>query len=228
MKWLLIMSMFLDINGLIVQRDMDGGDTAGREGDYWFAHVLNNESLDLVRFNKNLQLLQVEPGVFIRNPINYNDPKDFSRDQTVPLILAMGEMKEYGTLKLLFKKQLLNFGRYQNGDIGLIGDLGYYIRAFKMWYLYPILILGDAQLLVNSIIRCIKGRNYDDVSDDINHTLGLLQAQNTYPTPVSWLARKVYKHFRPGGIQRAWDWYFRPDSGANPFNEMYRNLIDKM
>lgn len=222
----LVLSICLDSNGLIVQKDLDGGDTAGREGDYWFVHT----ALGIQRedsFKKVLELLQVAPGVFVRNPIGYNDPKDFSRDQTVPLILAMGEMKEYGTLKLLFKKQLKNFFRYQNGDIGLLGDLGYYIRSFQSWYAYPVLLLGDLQLLANSIFRCFV-RNPDNVSDDINHTLGLIQAQYTYPTPISYIARKIYKWFRPGGIQRAWDWYFRPESRANPFNEMYRELIDKM
>ncbi len=221
----LLVSLFLDVNGLIVQQDGDGGDTAGREGDFWFAHsgVGREES-----FKKVLDLLQTSPGVFVRNPVGYNDPKDFSRDQTVPLILAMGEMKEYGTLKLLFKKQLKNFFRYQNGDIGLLGDLGYYIRSFRSWYAYPALLLGDFQLLVNSIFRCFAGRDPDNVSDDVNHTMGLLQAQYIYPTPISYLARKIYKHLRPGGIQRAWDWYFRPESRANPFNEIYRELINKM
>ena len=219
--------MYLDSNGLIVQADGDGGDTAGREGDYWFAWGLGPFTYTSEIFKMNLDRLQVSPGVFVRNPVHYNDPKDFSRDQTVPLILAMGVMGEHETLKLLLKKQIKNYFRYQNGDIGLLGDLGYYIRAFNAWWAYPVLLVGDLQLLVNSVIRVIKGTD-QDTSDDINHTLGLLQAQYTLPTPISYLARKIYKHFRSGGIQNAWDNYFKPSSGANPFNDIYRDLINKM
>lgn len=221
--------MFLDSNGLIVQKDMDGGDTAGREGDYWFYNgLVKDPQINPREFSRVLELLQVEPGRFIRNPINYNNADDFSRDQTVPLILAMGEMKAYSTLKQLLSRQIKNFFRYQNNDIGFVGDVGYYIRAFRAWYLYPALLIGDIQLLVNSIVRCIWGRDRNDVSDDINHTMTLLQAQYVYPTPISWLSRKVYKWFVPGGIQTRWNHYFRPETGANPFNEIYRNLISGM
>lgn len=251
----------IDTYGLIVQKDLDGGDTAGREGDYWFAHKLL-ESKEPDNFDNVLNHLQVSPGVFIRHPVNYNDPKDFSRDQTVPLIMAMGEMKRYETLKLLLSKQLANGFKYQNGDFGGPADIGYYIRAFRMWFLYPLLLLGDAQLLINTLFICglkakepnwlqkflgkhvhyifIQGEpnNKDGIpqdvyglkntSTDINHTLALLQAKRRYPTPISYIARKLYKWFRPGGIQLAWDNYFNVQSGANPFNDLYRPLIDNM
>lgn len=217
-----------DSNGLIIQRDGDGGDTAGREGDFWFYAGLKSGSFITDRKFKDVLFdLQVDAGVFVRNPIQYNDPNDFSRDQTTPLILAMGEMKEYNLLKLLFKNQIKNFFRFQNGDIGLFEDLGYYIRAFNSWYAYPLLLLGDTQMLVNSLIRVAKGFDRDNVSDDINHTLALIQAQNHYPTIISYLARKIYK-LVPGGIQSRWDHYFRPETNANPFNELYRELITNM
>jgi len=217
---------YYDNNGLIVQRDGDGGDTAGREGDYFFH--LGLTGYVYTDFDRVLEALQVSPGVFIRNPVHYNDPKDFSRDQTVPLILAMGEMGRTKVLKLLLKKQIKNYFRYQNNDIGAFSDVGYYIRAFKAWYLYPVLVLTDLQLIGESIIRCIQGKNPVDTSDDINHTLALLQSQNRFPTVGSYIARKIYKLFRPGGIQAAWDRYFSPESGANPFNDLYRDLISKM
>lgn len=218
--------MNYDSNGLIVQLDGDGGDTAGREGDYWF-FVGVNKYFCSRNFKDVLFMLQVNAGEFIRNPVHYNDPKDFSRDQTVPLILAMGEMKEYNILKLVFWKQVRNWFRYQNGDIGFLGDFGYYIRAFRWGWLYPVLLISDIQLLMNSFIRVIRGSD-TNTSDDINHTLGLIQAQNIYATPISWVARLVYKWLRRGGVQKAWDNYFNPKSNANSFNEMYRPLIKKM
>src|ERR1700687_4694945 len=107
------MSMNYDSNGLIVQTDGDGGDTAGREGDYWTARGLIEQTTHTVfitnrkdTLNDVLTLLQVRPGVYVRNPVGYNDPKDFSRDQTVPLILAMGEAQEYKQLRSLLWQQI--------------------------------------------------------------------------------------------------------------------------
>lgn len=217
-----------DNNGLIVQADLDGGDTAGREGDYWFYQGLKKDpQVNPTEFDRVLKLLQVRPGVFIRNPIRYNDPKDFSRDQQTSIILALGEMEKYDVLKTLLGNQLRNFGLYPNGDIATPEDWGLYIRAFKAWYLYPALLVGDTFMLANSLIRLYKGKNTDDVSDDVNHTLILLQAQYHMATPISFLARKLYKLIK-GGIQTRWSWYFRPETGANPFDELYRDLISRM
>lgn len=220
--------MYYDSNGLIVQQNMDGGDTSGREGDYWYASAFMPLPSRVLNFDEVLTLLQVSPGVFIRNPINYNNPQDFSRDQTTPLILAMGEMGKYETLRYLFWNQCKRFGLYPNGDIGGFEDLGYYIRSFKAWYLYPILILGDLEMLGESIIRIIESKDPNNTSDDINHTLALLQAQKHLATPISWIARKIYKKWVTGGIQSRWDSYFNPASGANEFNIIYRPLISEM
>lgn len=228
-----------DANQLIVQADQDGGDTAGREGDYWFAKALYGDvtSDQINEFDRVIKLLQVNIGVFIRNPRqnpvippnkSWNDPSDFSRDQTVPIILALGEMKKYDVLEQLLWQQLKRGTLYQNGDIATPQDVNYFIRAYNAWYMYPLLFIGDTFLLGSSVIRCIKGKDLNDVSDDINHTLALLQAQKNLPTPISYIARKVYKWFRPGGIQRAWTWYFRSETGANPFDELYRDLIGRM
>lgn len=220
--------MYRDSNGLIVQADGDQGDTAGRTGDFWFHRGLSGAStVDHLEFMRLLTLLQVSPGVFVRHPDHYNDPNDFSRDQTVPLILAMGAMEEYDSLRQLLKQQIKRYTLYQNNDLATPQDWGYYIRALRVWYLYPVLLVGDLFMLTNSLIRCINGSD-DNTSDDVNHTLALLQAQYSYPTPISWLSRKIYKWFRRGGIQNAWDQYFKPSSGANPFNKLYEYKIDNM
>ena len=235
--------MYHDENGLIVQRDMDGGDSAGREGDYWFAKALIDPRSDLMfvtnkelTFSEVLTLLQVSPGVFVRNPRHnpttppdksWNDPTDFSRDQATPLIIAMGANKEYKVLRSMLWQQIKRFTLFQNKDLAGPQDWGHYIRAFNAWYLYPILLVGDIFMLTNSVIRCIVG-NDENTSDDINHTISLLQAQHSLPTPISWLSRKIYKWFRKGGVQNAWDHYFKPESGANPFNEIFNKLISEM
>lgn len=221
--------MNYDIYGLIVQKDMDGGDTAGRESDFWYAYALSDPypAQDSEEFVRVINQLEVAPGLFVRHPRPpYNDPNDFSRDQSVPLILALSEMGERGTLKHMLVRQLKNLFRYQNGDIGLFQDAGYYIRGFKCLPMYPLLLLGDTQLLINSVLRVvISWVTRDNTSDDINHTLALLQAQRRMPTLISFVARKLYKRCVKGGVQFRWDRYFRPETGANEFNEIYRSLI---
>lgn len=233
------MNFSVDENKLIVQTDGDGGDTAGREGDYWFYIGLNGGIGSIpetqLTFKDVLKLLQVSPGVFIRNPRHnpvtppdksWDDPTDFSRDQSIPIILALGENKEYDVLKAMMKQQIKRFGFFQNKDWASPEDVGTYIRAFKAWYLYPLLLVGDCFMLGESVVRLFAKDG--DVSDDINHTLILLQAQRHFPTPISWLARKIYKWFRKGGVQGAWDVYFDPRTRANDFYDLYRSLIDKM
>lgn len=229
-----------DSNGLIVQHNgNDAGDCAGREGDYWFAKGLNGllGSDDQVEFDRVISLLQPSPGIFVRSPTqnpvippakSWNDPSDFSRDQTMPIILALGQNNRFNVLNNLLKNQLKRFGAFQNGDLPQPETISAYIRAYYAFYLYPILYFTDLGLLAESIIRCIQGRDLNNVSDDINHTLLLIQAQNSLPTLVSLVARKIYKWFRPGGVQAAWNTYFNPKTGANPFNELYKDLISKL
>ena len=96
--------IFYDADGLIVHKDLDGGDTAQREGWYWLGvwirrTILNDpwpvqrkltfaQVLDLLEPNRN--------GIFYRHPNlkPWNNPFDkeygFSRDQMVSLVAAMG------------------------------------------------------------------------------------------------------------------------------------------
>lgn len=234
--------MYLDAKGLIVQSSGDGGDTLQREG-FWFegAH-LNFTALPsgMTPYSTALKILCTPKG-FVRSWQNpYNDPKDTSRDQLVSNIRILGYLKTiYNELHYTFLTQILwsvikNFSRYPNGDIAFINDYGRFIRAFKLKYLYPLLPVLDLPLIVNSIIRCVAGRDFNNVGDDVNHIGDLAQAQNVAPTPVSFLARKLYKWFRPSfqngisGGQYALNWYFRAEAGGNPeFAELWAPIIEK-
>src|SRR5262249_35845972 len=96
--------IWYDRDGLIVHANNDGGDTAQREGWYWFGiwvreHVLKNPwpIKRSLAFADVLRLLEpAKDGVFYRHPKlpPWNNPFDkafgFSRDQMVPLVAAMG------------------------------------------------------------------------------------------------------------------------------------------
>ncbi len=90
--------LFFDNSGLIVQKDGDGGDTAQREGWVWFgkwycAHI-GMPSLNLpISLERTIELLEVDhSGDFRRHPSQekWRDSSEFSRDQQIPLIAAMG------------------------------------------------------------------------------------------------------------------------------------------
>jgi hypothetical protein len=97
-----------DVDGLIVHRTPDGkaggGDTAQREGWYWFGVWIHQNKLHQpwtpkrrLTFPQVVALLEPnKDGVFYRHPklSPWNDPHSkewgFSRDQMIPLVAAMG------------------------------------------------------------------------------------------------------------------------------------------
>jgi hypothetical protein len=108
-------SMFCDGDGLIVHKGMDGGDTAQREGWYWFGVWIRQNVLNdpwpiarQLTFPGVLQLLEPKSdGVFYRHPKlpPWNDPYSkefgFSRDQMIPLVAAMGSCGTSDCIKRL-------------------------------------------------------------------------------------------------------------------------------
>lgn len=97
-----------DVDGLIVHRTpqgkADGGDTAQREGWYWFGVWIRQNKLHQpwtkprrLSFPQVIALLEPgKDGVFYRHPKlpPWNNPRSkefgFSRDQMIPLVAAMG------------------------------------------------------------------------------------------------------------------------------------------
>jgi len=211
--------MNLDSKGLIVQSTGDAGDQLQREG-FWFEGAYLNPSYGsfptMTPYTDALSLLYTTEG-FTRSWMPpYNDPTDTSRDQLVSNIRAMGYNNLKPDLSFILTNIIKNYSRFPNGDIAFINDYGRFIRAYRAWYLSPLLYACDLPLFINSLIRIVASRDPNNVGDDINHIGDLAQAQNIYPTLISWAARKVYKWFRYKGPQYALDWYFRAASGGNP------------
>lgn len=90
----------------------------------------------------------------------------------------------------------------------------------------------------------IHGEN--NVGDDILHNLNIILSRKSLPTPISYLSRIVYKRYRPvydtkfegefSWVQKhdyknpgqyAFDRYYNPASNANPFNHLYRDLLEE-
>lgn len=156
----------------------------------------------------------------------WNSISDFSRDQQSSLVIAMGVYKLFEPLKRMFWQHVKRLGFYQNKDYASPEHWGYYIRAFGWRWLYWYLYLGDLFMLLNVYIRLHKAKDPNDVGDDLNLSLALLQAHLSMPTFISKYALELYKK-RPFGVQYAFDWYFREETGANPFNELYAPIIER-
>lgn len=222
--------MYLDSKGLIVQQSGDGGDTLQREGFWYEGWSLNPwypTIPGLVTYTMALGLLNTPEGFERSWQVPYNDPSDTSRDQLVSNIRACGYRRLNGPLGEIFWAIIKNFSRFPNNDIAFINDYGRFIRAYRFWLLWPLLLICDLAVLVNSIILLFYSMNLNNVGNDINHIGDLAQAQNVLATPVSWLARKIYK-LRRGGPQYALDWYFRAASGGNPeFAELWAPIVKK-
>lgn len=234
--------MHRDQYGLIVQADGDGGDTAQREGMVAFVYsLIGSEFTAAWEFRQALQL-EISPGVCVRHPFQpdfRSDPKQFSRDQQDPLIVAAGACSQTPFIKRMLWAQVKRLGKYQNADYLTPQSIGCYIRALSAWYLWPLLLFTDLGLLFQALHIYFACRNDPNNSDDNNHVIRTLQAQYTLPTPVSYVARKLYKALRPTNygntvlgekshIQGALNWYHSAQFGGNPeIAELYRPLVEK-
>lgn len=103
-------------DGLIIHNGMDGGDTAQREGWYWFGIWIRQQVLKdpwpiprKLTFPQVIQLLEPkQDGIFYRHPKlkPWNNPFDktygFSRDQMLPLVAAMGVWGQTEPLRRLW------------------------------------------------------------------------------------------------------------------------------
>lgn len=228
----------IDSDGLIVQRNRDPGDTASRVGLLHALRSFNKDNLEhnSMSFDHMLSKIEIRPGIYIRHPFvdafkdqtfTFNE-FDFSRDQAVPLIVALGLFDEQRVrLKNMFKQQCSRpLMKFQNKDFLGPLEASAYIRSFNFKLLYPFLLFMDVGLLVNAIIRVVRrALDPDDTSDDVIMALLVIQANKIMPTPLSFIARQIYKISKP---MKALESYFRPETLAPPMHELYRPLLRKL
>lgn len=62
-----------------------------------------------------------------------------------------------------------------------------YIRAFQIWYLYPLLYLFDLETLIGTVVK-----NYSKSNIHRNHIMVLYYGMKRYDTLLMKLARKIY------------------------------------
>ena len=163
-------------------------------------------------FFKIIQKLHPHPGVLLRHSNPNYDASDWdrmSRDQIQSMVIAMGyfstyELKRFckGHLKrgFLFANNTRRNGSTKKNHNGKdrnyswkVPDLtgpeiwGNIIRSYRAYYLYPLLLLFDFELLAGAI----RWRWFASHNIALNHTLSQMQSVDRMPTPISWLAEKI-------------------------------------
>lgn len=119
-----------------------------------------------------------------------------------------------------------------------------YLRTIFAPISLPIMVFGDAFNVLSTLFKCfgptdsdgkLRWQNPGDC-DDENANNVHLAAQYTLATPFSWLARKIFKRFRPENygntqlgekdhVMGALMWYHRTD---NPeIAELSRKLVER-
>ena len=251
---------YRDSFGLITQHDFDGGDTAHRTGLFYLGLYLNYKDnpkaiIKIKEYFKNdLGKIEYDTGKFVRHPDKnmwYSNPKNFSRDQNTPLIVALGFFEEKESIRGNLSQLIKGYGFYPNilknwtnkekvipldyRDFAGMSDWGSYIRALDNKSLYPLLLVSDTQLLGSSIIRfSLSYLDQDDSSDDINFSVHLIQSQLVMPTPLSKLASWFYKlksvnktHPESNSIFSYWRYYFT-HGGRPPIDKLFECPIKEI
>lgn len=258
-----LMEDYIRGDGIVVMAAGDGGDGAMKTAMFMVGEY---PLFDQAQLDKVIPALFPKPGVLIRCPDQgwHSNPKCTSRDQTTGWLCFFALASMHENLWQLFWAHIKRFCFCQNWenekggfqvadsywlDLDILFGIGL-IRGFRLWPLYPLLLVLDFFTLINSIILISKS-DPDDVGDDQNHLVVMRTQRLIWPTPISWLARKIYYWFRkptfgcqmqdpdadndleikripfqfqPNFIGPLW-WYYRASQGAPPMHLIWTDKL---
>ncbi|CAB4200523.1 hypothetical protein UFOVP1351_47 [uncultured Caudovirales phage] len=272
--------MNIDAFGLPVQADGDNKDQLQRVGMIDLATELHSASTDLMALANQCchaltsnKYLQPMPGVYVRHV--GGDPANVSADQLIPVLaahVARRDVRQVARMAWTCVKRLGFAQNYKDGlngtertkipDFMLLRALPLFARAHAC--LYPMALVVDALLVlataasVGPIFRDDKllptRRSPDDVDDNCIITT-LVTCRAVMPTPLSYMASRLYARLRPWnygctGVRDfasiypdvppghflepykhspaygALRWYHRAEAGGNPeIAELWRPLV---
>ena len=248
---------YFDSNGLLTQKGptFDGGDTPSHEGLSWLAAWFKGVDFPSpITYLKFLDQILLPSNLIIRNPINYNNPNDSSRDQYRSTAISCIFYGQFYTLKQMYKalpRNFLGWPSYPNGDVfspqdyvifntchwplRLIGDLFelFGILTLVLWTTRkPNLIsrfLGRwfwFFIAMNPPSNGVQGslRGPSYTSDDLGAIMTLILGREFNGTFLNRLSCWIYAKFRPNGPQWALDSYFGADEDP-PINELYEQVL---
>lgn len=180
----------IDQYGLIVQENGDGGDCPCRSGIVLACHTAMNGRTSLVMLFAKIIItnLKLPGGQWVRYPVTYAVPSDFSRDQASRLMLGLGYAGYAAQIEEYYAKLIRNWLRHPNGDFLGIGEVSNFIRLSNLWTCWPLLAFLDLNFLW-SVLVAWRLNPWD--ADNL-FIADLWLAQQRLGTPYSWLARQLY------------------------------------
>lgn len=164
----------------------------------------------------SMKMLQPHPGIILRHTKKDWWASDWdrgSRDQTIPYLTmcALNDTRFLTKYLKGFAKRLFLFTnntrrnwvtKSNHGQPHWNSTYDYswkipdiaislwpiFIRGFGIKILWPILLILDIELVINSLIYRLK----PDYSDVLNHTTLMMFSRHKMPTPWVWLANKIH------------------------------------
>lgn len=247
----------IDVNGMIAQTDGDGGDTAQREGMVLLAVAYMHQQLGMhynifqaLRWRGllNFGKLVSDWGLLRRHVDTtkwYGNWDRGSRDQYHASIglMAAGATRMVKNIICGFfvragfccniRANTSDHRRIKLPDFIGLSLAGAFLRNLPFsLMMYPIQLLLDLDLLVNSIIwRVWRSKNKED-SDILNHLQCLVWSDMKNSTFISRLAIKIFAKIKPMNdskvnvVQQRLDHYFRPETGGvTGMAEVYKYIV---
>jgi hypothetical protein len=229
--------MYLDRYGLPTQENGDGNDCLQRVGMILTADALNDKvPASNLLFGLALRL-QPSPGIFTRYV--GGNTNNVSADQLVSALCASLAWNLHEIVLAMFVRMALRLGFAQNYVDGLNDDPRWKLPDFMLlrtmplfarasWAFYPIAYMFDLYLLVMVLGDWIYLKTDKDPADINNTLMTVVLCREIKPTPISWLAYKIWPKLRPG-IYSWLERYHRPESGGNiEIAQMWKPICDKL
>ncbi len=155
-----------------------------------------NPAIILCGFLNLKPLIQLTWGHIWRSGFRYqNTERDYpgTKKSLLPQFWKKGAMIE--DVQVSEKDQWL--WRPDGADLCGPNDCAMFIRAMGSKLFYPTLWILDFFLILGSLSIWFSSRNNKDSVDDMQFLLLLAQAKQKFPTPFSYISRKVYFALRP-------------------------------
>lgn len=92
-------------------------------------------------------------------------------------------------------------------------------RGWRYWWSYPLILLGDIETLVNSVIKIHKSKSAG-FSEDNNHIIQLIFGQHFAPTFVLTWARRLYfkkRRYAEDPVVKEYEVYNAPQSALRHY-----------
>jgi len=213
-------SEYIDEYGFPCHRTEDGSRLEGGDSSNRWGLIRIIEKVAGVKLLPNdphediESIYRLKEHQFVRHPditYWYGKPGCMSHDNFMPLMIGAYLCGCVTEARYMAMMLIERFGFFWNiydiagdkkkipiPDLAFPGTWSTLFRVMNWWMLYPIMVVFDLWYLFQAIIICVIGIfNKEHTTDDLVLQCNFIFAQEVMPTPISFLARWVYCHFRP-------------------------------